>query len=342
MRKVSIFLVCTFALALFVPSFSVFAGPWEDLYKAAKSEGKLVWQVGVPVAYVKDAINGFKKRFPGIEVEAIRVAGTAMVARMAAEAAAKRVSVDVAMGSLPRMGPLVERDLLVKEDLDNLPNLDRKAILLEGRYFATYSMVLGIIYNTNLVPPNKVPKKWEDLLNPEWKNKISVGRTTLALGVLLQVWDENKAVNYLKALRKQGLVIANDLVTAGNRCADGETAFGDTSLTLMPRYKKKKIPVDVAPISPQRDVPYGTYTVKGAKHPNAAKLLKAFLITPEGKALWAKTGRGPSTPCDASPLSRILCEKGIKSFPIFSMEAIAKDVAAVEKTREILGTKPPK
>ena len=31
----------------------------------------------------------------------------------------------------------------------------------------------SIAYNTRLVPPDKVPKTYEDLLDPQWKGKMS-------------------------------------------------------------------------------------------------------------------------------------------------------------------------
>ncbi len=33
---------------------------------------------------------------------------------------------------------------------------------------------IGLGYNTNLIPKDRVPKSWEDLLKPEFKGKIAM------------------------------------------------------------------------------------------------------------------------------------------------------------------------
>jgi iron(III) transport system substrate-binding protein len=332
-----------FVLVIFsaVPHLQAQSDPWDTLYKAARGEGKVIWQLGSPVENYKPMIDAFEKRYPGVKIEPVRSTASSMIARLVTESSVGNVSVDVAFANLHNVRPLLDRDLLVRNDWKGFGNIDRSTFLLDGRYLTLYGFSSCVVYNTNLVPPAKVPRKWEDLLNPEWKGQICVPQTQIALSVVFEIWDESKAVKYLEALAKQNLVVESGSNMTMPRCANGEVALADTIITLFPSFKAQGMPIDVAPISPQWDSPYGVYSVKGAPHPNAAKLLMAWSITPEGQAANRKSGRGLSSPCNASEQAQIYCDKGIKLIGIDSIEKGAKVEKMIERTRTILGLKPP-
>ena len=59
-------------------------------------------------------------------------------------------------------------------------------------------------------------------------------------------------------------------------------------------------------------------------HPNAAKLFIAWLISPEGREAYRKTGMGLAVPCDASGTAQLLCDNGIPYIRITSIEDITE------------------
>ena len=63
----------------------------------------------------------------------------------------------------------------------------------EGRWYtADYTLVV-IAYNTNLVKPAEAPKSYQDLLNPKWKNDISIdNEPEQAVFAWLMEWGEEK------------------------------------------------------------------------------------------------------------------------------------------------------
>ena len=64
-----------------------------------------------------------------------------------------------------------------------------------------------IAYNTNLVRPTEAPKGYADLLNPKWKNDLSIDtEPEQAVFVWLLDWGEEKTVEYMKALMRNGAV----------------------------------------------------------------------------------------------------------------------------------------
>jgi len=332
-----------FALFLFLVSPCAYAqpDPWDELYKAARAEGKVIWQLGTPVEEYKVVIDGFEKRFPGVKINPVRAVGASMVSRLITESASGNVSVDVAMLSLVFLKPLLDRDLLVKEDWKRFKNTDTSAALMDGRFLVVSGNAGVMIYNTKSVPPAKAPQKWEDLLNPEWKGQIAIPQTQIGFSILFEIWDENKAVKYLETLAKQQLVVESGANMTLPRCANGEVALANTYMSQVPMWKAKGQPIDATPISPQWDSPQGVYSVKGLPHPNAAKLLMGWLITPEGQAAMVKTGRGLSSPCNASAPAQLFCDKGIKLIRTDTLEKALRQDNLIERTRAILGLKPP-
>jgi len=333
--------VFVLVLSLAIPPLHAQSDPWDELYKAARAEGKVIWQLGTPVEDYKAVIDAFDKRFPGVKLEPIRAVGPAMISRLITESAAGNVSVDVAFANFLWIRPLLDRNLLVKEDWTAFKNLDRNTLLLDGRLLTQYSFSNVIIYNTNLVPPAKVPKKWEDLASPEWKGQIAVPITQVGPSIAFEIWEESKAVKFLEALGKQNLIVEGGANMTLPRVANGEVALADTIMSQVPSWKAKGLPFDVTPISPQWDSPFGVYSVKGAPHPKAAKLLMGWLVTPEGQDAMKRTGRGLNFPCSASEPAKIYCDKGIKLIAIDSLEKAVRQDQLIQRTRSIMGLKPP-
>lgn len=342
MKGTRVICLLAFIITFFVVSnLHAQSDPWDVLYKGAKGEGKVILQLGTPTEEFKPVIDAFEKRFSGVKIEPLRATGPSMISRVVTESAAGNVSVDVAFANFLWVRPLLDRDLLIKEDWKKFGNVDRSAILLDGRLLTQYGFSNVIIYNTNLVSPSKIPRKWEDLINPEWKGQIAIPQTQIAVSVVLDIWDEGKAVKYLEALGKQNLVVESGANMTLPRCANGEVALADTIMSQIPTWKEKGSPIEVAPISPQWDSPFGLYSLKRSPHPNAARLLMAWLITPEGQAAMKKTGRGLSSPCNASAPAQIYCDKGIKLIQVDNVEKAVRQDKLIEKARTILGLKPP-
>ena len=85
--------------------------------------------------------------------------------------------------------------------LDDYPKiyLDPK-----GHLAPTRLSYFSIAYNTKMVPADKVPKTYDDLLDPQWKGKMAwpyanTGRYLFLIS-LRQAWGEEKAMAYFKKL----------------------------------------------------------------------------------------------------------------------------------------------
>lgn len=146
-------------------------------------------------------------------------------------------------------------------------------------------------YNSQVLAASDVPKKWEDLLDPKWKgSKLGISNATHHLARLAAgPWGEAKAMEYVKGLAKQGLVLGvlGQLYT---RLQVGEIRL---IVTLTDSFtntaKKTGAPIVFAEgIQPVISPAYHAGVPKGARHPNVGYLFAAFLTTPEAQVIWER------------------------------------------------------
>ena len=308
------------------------AGREQQLYEAAKKEGKVWFQTGVPVDRWQPFVNYFEKKYPGIKVEMMNVRGTDLATRVITESAAGKLTIDVILNNTQQIMPLIQRDLLVKipDDVWKINKVDMKNVFLDNRFAATYDAPPIWMYNSSLVKPADVPKNIDDLLKPIFKGrKMVMTATGTHWGYVWPDWkagNRQKVIDWIKKLRDQDPLIAQSLVGTPANVASGEVLLGITfaaSYLTLPA----NAPVKIAPITPTYASPHGVDVVKGAAHPNAALLLASFAAGPEAQPIFWASLQGPALPCDAGPLAKALCAAGVQGYRITT----AADVALLDE-----------
>jgi ABC-type Fe3+ transport system substrate-binding protein len=156
------------------------------------------------------------------------------------------------------------------------------------------SAVVGILYNTDLVKGDDIPRTLEDVLKPKWKGRIAstpyaAGFRELAMPGLL---GREYVIEYVKKLSKHigGLVRCGE----AERFTSGEFAMlvltcGGSDVNVLQRTGA---PLGHTLIK-EGTVIHPRYAgiPKNSRSPNAGALLAAFLHTPEGQALlWKHDG----------------------------------------------------
>jgi ABC-type Fe3+ transport system substrate-binding protein len=137
-----------------------------------------------------------------------------------------------------------------------------------------------------------VPKTWEDLLAPKWKDgKLGMSTATHHLARLASAWGEKKTTEYVQALAKQQPFLG-ELGAIYTRLQLGETLVAITMTdSFIHTAKTTGAPIVHAEgVVPVISPAYNAGVLKGAQHPNAAHLFAVFLTTPEAQALWEKYG----------------------------------------------------
>jgi iron(III) transport system substrate-binding protein len=178
-----------------------------------------------------------------------------------------------------------------------------------GLWAPTRLSYYGIAYNTRMVPPEKVPKSYADLLDPQWKGKMAwrIGSSTgtpLFLTNLRLAWGEAKAMAYFDKLKEQKIVNfgAGSSRTLVDRVIAGEYAIALNIFAHHPLISKGKgAPVNSQLMDPVASTAATMSVVKGLHHPYAAMLLADYILSKEGQGILARAEYFPVDP-DVAPL----------------------------------------
>jgi len=283
------------------------AGPLEKLIEGAKKEGVLRGQWSQNSfggsAGLAELVAGMNKKY-GLNLTSQFTPGPDMqrlMLRLAQEAeAGQPASTDVYLGNAQAVFDAMKANVLKPVEWNSV--LPRKVPsepgfepIAPGNVAVIFaSAVVGILYNSDLVKGDDVPRSLEDVLKPKFKGRIAstpyaAGFRELAMPGLL---GREYVIGYVKKLSKHigGLM----------RCGEAERITSGEFLMLVLTCGGNDVTVlqrTGAPVA-HTVVKEGTVihtryagVPKNSRSPNAGALLAAYLHTPEGQALlWKHDG----------------------------------------------------
>ena len=269
----------------------------DDLIAAAKREGRVV----VYSAYVSPATHepiarAFEKAY-GIKVETFMARGPELRERVRVEQLTGRLLGDVQHNAMTSTSIAIDSEKNV-EPHGGLPGAARLkpefAARADDLQVPVFTINYGLLVNTARVKAGDEPKGWMDLLDPKWRGQILFDdpRTSGGGRVMFHMTMDKFGRGYHEALAKLEPVFSRDYGEAGRRLARGEFAL------YVPLIFSQLAPLRGLPIKavvPAEGVTYGSYCVsilKGAAHPNAARLLADFYLSDEVQGIYANTGHG--------------------------------------------------
>lgn len=252
---------------------------------------------------LSEFVAGMNKKY-GLHIKAEFTPGRnmqAVMAKIAAEArAGQPASSDVYLGNSQAINDATKVDVLkpikwaaiLDRPLPSEPGFDPYAPGDIGVGFA--STLVGVLYNTDRVKGDDIPRRLEDVLKPKWKGKIA--STPYAAGLrefaMPDMLGREYMVNFTKKLSKQiaGLMRCGepDRITSGEFLMLVLTCGGDDAVVL----QRTGAPIGHT-ILEEGTVVHTRYAgvPKNSGSPNAAALLITYLLTPEGQALlWKYDG----------------------------------------------------
>jgi len=145
----------------------------------------------------------------------------------------------------------------------------------------------AIVYNTKMVPRERVPRNWEDCLDPYWKGRFIVDSRAGSFVRLYPLWGKEKLLDYARRLVANKPIWIAENSEAVTLVANGEQpmmcgAFFSSSMRILSRGPD--IPLGVVIPKEVGANLYATMAVvKNARYPNAALLLAGYLASDEGQ-----------------------------------------------------------
>jgi iron(III) transport system substrate-binding protein len=280
---------------------------------AATAKETVVIYTSLENEEVVEYLKAAKKGLPDLDIQAIRLSTGELGARMLAEK--DNPQADLIWGwAVTNMSEFVPKGMLVPykpKGWDMIPaNFKDPA----GYWTAIDLYAAALVPNTKVLEQKNLPmpKGWNDLLNPVYKdmlimpNPASSGTGFLQVASLLVMLDpeyktkpveENKAWDFLKELDKN----MGQYIKSGSKpaklTAAGEYAVGCSFAFVYSSLKKKGFPV--ALVMPEEGAGFeleANALLKGAKHEAAAKKFLDWALSEGAMKEYAKFKLGVAYP----------------------------------------------
>jgi iron(III) transport system substrate-binding protein len=316
----------------------------DTLYEKAKQEGELTYWG--PEDSGKVVVGSFNKRFPGIRATHFEMLGTEAVQRIVLEAKAGQANTDVLSVAIKDAMVLIKRELLTKYATYDWvksfgdAGVTKNNILLDGYALSFFHLDTPLMINTNLVSKEAIPRSWEEILNPRWRDKILLEQRAREWGYLAISWNDERLREFGKKLKEQRPRFVRGGMSLLQQLAAGDGALGTGGYGFyILMLQKKGAPVDLAPVSPVGAGTRGLAVLKNAKHPVAAQLFALWVSSSEGQqVLEAGTGQGSLAPGSKLKLASVHRDKGIELL-FEAPDNIDRVERGIEIMQETLGTK---
>ena len=184
----------------------------DSLIAGAKKESEITFIAGAQTFGGQKTLNlleaAFNKRF-GLNAKIRFSAGpemNAMAARVITELkSGAKASSDLYHGSQSHLSLLHKEKALEKVNYSGIfPWITKEMEIFPSEGLLIFTSLRGMIYNSKLIPKDKAPKSYEDLvdpkLSPTWAGKLAIPPYVSWLVELSMIWSEDKVKNFTRKL----------------------------------------------------------------------------------------------------------------------------------------------
>ena len=273
-------------------TIAVFMGGTLAVQKSdAADESKVAFYANITA--VEPIMEAFTKA-SGIKGEYTRISTAKFLSTVFTEFEAGKLMADVIQAPLPVLEMLKEKGVIssyVSPAAAAYPDwANKNGIQLFGIEY------VGLIYNKELVKPADVPKRYQDLADPKWKNKIVMANpvshaTTICwlIGLRDNVFaSEAEWREFLKGLAANNPMFVASFGPTPAPIESGEKLIGIS----MPKYivTKAPAPLDWARVEnqPLMGTPRAMGISTKAPHPEAAKKFMDYWLSKDAMGILAK------------------------------------------------------
>ena len=263
------------------------------LMENARKEGSINFYAATNLRDTQEIVAGFNKFYPFVKVGISSLGGPGVLNKVTTEERAGVTVADVVTLTGGYVPELIEKKMLAKYRSPMVPFVRKGFVDAEGYWPGVYAIGYTIIYNTRRVSQREVPKRYEDLLQPRWKNNLIMDAEAHdLLAGLIDLWGEAKATAFLRqlaqeqwvTLARQSHTFMTQLVATGEHdvIVDG---YMHNALAL----KEKGAPIDYIVMNPTIVRPPSVIAIVArAPHPYAAALFLDYHLSKEASEIMVK------------------------------------------------------
>ncbi len=260
------------------------------LLAAAKTEGEVVVYSTAPPEDNKALTDAFEAKY-GVPVKLWRGKSEDILQRAMSEANAGARLVDALVNTGVGLETMHREKLLAHLSSPWSQNLIPEAVPAHGEWIGFYLAPMVQFANINLLRQSELPKSWEDLANPRWKDRLGIESADSDwLQAVIENMGREKGLAIFRDIAKNRVSVRRGHSLLANLVIAGEVPFALTVYQFTTQQVKDSgAPVDWYSIGPAFSPQVGVGLVTQPLHPNAAQLFADFLTGPAQDVLAARS-----------------------------------------------------
>ncbi len=270
------------------PASAQMADHEKALYDAAiaNDETEITWYTAHTGGETAQAVGRrFEELFPDISVNVVRTTAQVAFQRVSQELMADALQVDVLSSTdVGHYATLKEQGELMPFRPQNVDGMFEtfQGLDPDDQFHVTSAGLVVITYNTEMVPEGEVPTSWLDLVDPKWKDAVSVGHPGFSgyVGTWVLLMEQQFGWEYFEKLAENNPQIGrsiNDTVTMLNG-KERSIAAGPSATTLLSASKGNPLALSYPEEGSLLMISPSGIMAK-TDNPNAAKLFMEFLTS---------------------------------------------------------------
>jgi len=277
----------------------------KTLIAGARVEGSLMLYSSMQAPSIAIIQKAFEDKYD-IKLRFWRGGSEDILRRSMVERKGGREDVDVFESDGPVLETMHREALLGKVTSPLHEDLIPQALRPHREWVATRVNIFSAVYNTNLIASEDVPRSYEGLKDPKWREKLGIEADDYDwFGSVAHVIGEERARSTFGAIAaSNGFSLRKGHTLMTNLVAAGELPIGFTVyLQNIDVVKKTGAPVEALLLDPVIARPNGMAVSRNPPHPHAALLFYDFVISQEGQNILRQRDFIPTTTKIPSALS---------------------------------------
>jgi len=268
----------------------------ERVLAGARQEGAVTIYTSLNTQDSGPLTAAFEQKY-GIRTELWRSASERVIQRAVSEARARRYAADVFETNGPEMEALYREGLLHEFRSPHFADLPEAAFPPHRHWVADRFNFFTIGYNTDLVPPDEVPRSYADLLHPRFAGRIGLEASDWGwFGAMVRHMGEEEGLAYFRRLAQARPQVRSGHTLLGQLLASGELPL----VANLYNHNVERVVVQGAPVrwkalAPTFAQPNAVGLAAQARHPHAAVLFADFLLSREGQETLKQRNRVPAS-----------------------------------------------
>jgi ABC-type Fe3+ transport system substrate-binding protein len=277
----------------------IFATSHDEIVAKARAERKLRALSSLAPNAFKVLADGFKRKYPFLDVYVEEISGAEGAQRFLLELKANRTTdwdvMNISEDFYSEYDGYKRKFDIWGMSEHRIVEIPTEMIDPKKRDAMVQSSVFSVVaYNRNLISAEKVPEKWEDFFSPEYNYKgrkllVDIRGGAKDLVAMVQTWGLERVLEYARKLPTLEPVWTNGYTRALASLVSGEQAIGHminwhTVIRAQQKDATRSLAYKIVEPVPVRLINTGAVT-KTALHPYAGLLWLEFLASPEGQSI---------------------------------------------------------